>query len=72
MSNTPQTFYLAGSNDGINWSLIDNETLANIPNSSSTAVVSYPASSNTNQSYYFFRLIIPNNFGGATVQLLDC
>ena len=70
-NNTPKTFYLAGSNDGISWSLIDNETLTSIPSSATNSTVSFPASSNTTQSYLFFRLIIPNNFGGATVQLFD-
>ena len=67
MSNTPKTFYLAGSNDGNNWSLIDSETLA----SYNSNFNSYASTSNTTQYYQYLRLIISNNFGGANVQVVD-
>jgi len=67
MSNIPKTFYLAGSNDGNNWSLIDNKTLT----SYNSTTLSYPSTNNTNNYYQYFRLIISNNFGGTYVQVMD-
>jgi hypothetical protein len=63
-NNSPQQFYLVGSNDGLNWTLIDSETL------SVNAAVSFSTSGNV-PYFSYFRLIVTQNFGGSYAQIFQ-
>jgi hypothetical protein len=62
----PRDFYLAGSNDGTNWSLLDTET--NITDWTSGRFFSVSDASKS-QAFTTFRLIINKNNGGDRVSL---
>jgi len=69
----PKIFYIAGSNDGTTWYLVDSKSLTTSPDDGTGNLVSFTvntAGENYYTAYYYFRLVINYTFGGNVVNLI--
>jgi hypothetical protein len=64
--NCPKQFYLLGSNNGVNWNIIDQRNLLNVPMDLNKPTTYYV---NNRNGYSYFRLVINQLFKGDNVIL---
>lgn len=64
--NSPKQFYVLGSNNGVNWNIIDQRNLLNVPMDLNKATTYY---ANTRNGYSYFRLVINQLFKGDNIKL---